>query len=170
MTLLKCSEPKSSQKWKQFLKRKKIWFAESIRNVIRYWYCLNCFLIQINLCLKMEYVTFSCQLVIMDGLQSNYSCWIYHDNTTKWNHTVQNGASEHKDHIGMPSILVRLINGILLPKLFWPTVRKKTFLKSVHFKKTIARISFLSKPWYFQYKSKQKMPQFNATRFAQLSS
>ena len=125
MTLLKCSEPKSSQKWKQFLKRKKIWFAESIRNVIRYWYCLNCFLIQINLCLKMEYVTFSCQLVIMDGLQSNYSCWIYHDNTTKWNHTVQNGAStEHKDHIGMPSILVRLINGILLPKLLWPTVRK----------------------------------------------
>ena len=60
----------------------------------------------------------------MDGLQSNYSCWIYHDNTTKWNHTVQNGASEHKDHIGMPSILARLINGILLPKLFWPTVKK----------------------------------------------
>ena len=60
----------------------------------------------------------------MDGLQSNYSCWIYHDNTTKWNHTVQNGASEHKDHIGMPSILARLINGILLLKLFWPAVRK----------------------------------------------
>ena len=101
---------------------------QKVRNVIRYWYCLNCFLIQINLCLKMEYVTFSCQLVIMDGLQSNYSCWIYHDNTTKWNHTVQNGAStEHKDHIGMPSILVRLINGILLPKLLWPTVRKNCF-------------------------------------------
>ena len=36
--------------------------------------------------------------------------------------------------------------------LFW--------LKSVHFKKTVARISFLSKLWYFQYKSKQKVPQF----------
>ena len=38
---------------------------QKYRNVNRY--CLNCFLIQINLCLKMEYVTFSCQLVIMDG-------------------------------------------------------------------------------------------------------
>ena len=28
-------------------------------------------------------------------------------------------------------------------------------LKSVHFKKTVTRISFLSKLWYFQYKSKQ---------------
>ena len=37
---------------------------QKYRNVNRY--CLNCFLIQINLCLKMEYVTFSCQLVIMD--------------------------------------------------------------------------------------------------------
>ena len=37
---------------------------------------------------------------------------------------MQNGASEHKDHIGMPSILARLINGILLLKLFWPAVRK----------------------------------------------
>ena len=37
---------------------------------------------------------------------------------------MQNGASEHKDHIGMPSILARLINGILLPKLFWPTMKK----------------------------------------------
>ena len=34
------------------------------------------------------------------------------------------------------------------------------YLKSVHFKKTVARISFLSKLWYFQYKSKQKVPQF----------
>ena len=33
-------------------------------------------------------------------------------------------------------------------------------LKSVLFKKTVARISFLSKLWYFQYKSKQKVPQF----------
>ena len=28
------------------------------------------------------------------------------------------------------------------------------YVKSVHFKKTVARISFLSKLWYFQYKSK----------------
>ena len=34
------------------------------------------------------------------------------------------------------------------------------YVKSVHFKKTVARISFLSKLWYFQYKSKQKIPQF----------
>ena len=33
-------------------------------------------------------------------------------------------------------------------------------LKSVHSKKPVARISFLSKLWYFQYKSKQKVPQF----------
>ena len=33
-------------------------------------------------------------------------------------------------------------------------------LKSGHFKKTVARISFLSKLWYFQYKSKQKVLQF----------
>ena len=33
-------------------------------------------------------------------------------------------------------------------------------LKSVHFKKTVVRISFLSKLWYFQYKSKQKVPHF----------
>ena len=32
--------------------------------------------------------------------------------------------------------------------------------KSAHFKKTVARILFLSKLWYFQYKSKQKVPQF----------
>jgi hypothetical protein len=36
----------------------------------------------------------------------------------------------------------------------------KFFLKSVHFKKPVARISFLSKLWYFEYKSKQKVPQF----------
>ena len=30
----------------------------------------------------------------------------------------------------------------------------------IHFNKTVARISFLSKLWYFQYKSKQKVPQF----------
>ena len=34
------------------------------------------------------------------------------------------------------------------------------FLDSVHFKKTVVRNSFLSKLWYFQYKSKQKVPQF----------
>ena len=34
------------------------------------------------------------------------------------------------------------------------------YLKSFHFKKTVARISFFSKLWYFQYKSKQKVPQF----------
>ena len=35
-------------------------------------------------------------------------------------------------------------------------------LKSVHFKKTVARISILSELWYwyFQYKLKQKIPQF----------
>ena len=33
-------------------------------------------------------------------------------------------------------------------------------LKSVHFKKTVARISILSELWHFQYKSKQKVPQF----------
>ena len=33
-------------------------------------------------------------------------------------------------------------------------------IKSVHFKKPVARISFLSKLGYFQYKSKQKVPQF----------
>ena len=37
-------------------------------------------------------------------------------------------------------------------------------LKSVHFKKAVARISFLSKLWYFQYKSKQKVPQFSKKR------
>ena len=31
---------------------------------------------------------------------------------------------------------------------------------SVHFKKPVSRFSFLSKLWYFQYKSKQKIPQF----------
>ena len=33
-------------------------------------------------------------------------------------------------------------------------------LKFVHFNKTVARIMILSKLWYFQYKSKQKLPQF----------
>ena len=33
-------------------------------------------------------------------------------------------------------------------------------VKSVHFKKAVAQISILSKLWYFQYKSKQKVPQF----------
>jgi hypothetical protein len=33
-------------------------------------------------------------------------------------------------------------------------------LKTDHFKKTVAQISFLSKLRYFQYKSKQKVPQF----------
>ena len=33
-------------------------------------------------------------------------------------------------------------------------------LKFVHFKKPVAQISFLSKLWYFQCKSKQKVPQF----------
>ena len=36
--------------------------------------------------------------------------------------------------------------------------------KSVHFKKTAAQISILSKLWYFQYKSKQKLPQFGKNR------
>ena len=44
-------------------------------------------------------------------------------------------------------------------------------VKSVHFKKTVAQISFLSKLWYFQYKSKQKSTTIlKETRFAQLSS
>ena len=127
--------------------RARIYGLQKVRNVIRYWYCLNCFLIQINLCLKMEYVTFSCQLVIMDGLQSNYSCWIYHDNTTKWNHTVQNGASEHKDHIGMPSILARLINGILLPKLFWPPVRKKVLVIEKNYWNSRLKAENLQNSW-----------------------
>ena len=33
-------------------------------------------------------------------------------------------------------------------------------LKSIHFKKPDARILFLSKLWYFHYKSKQKVSQF----------
>ena len=33
-------------------------------------------------------------------------------------------------------------------------------VKSVHFKKTVVQISFISKLWYFQYKSRQKVPQF----------
>ena len=33
-------------------------------------------------------------------------------------------------------------------------------LRTDHFKMTVARISFLSKLWYFQYKSKQKVSQF----------
>ena len=33
-------------------------------------------------------------------------------------------------------------------------------LKSVHFTKAVARISFLSNLWYFQYKSKQKVLKF----------
>ena len=51
---------------------------------------------------------------------------------------------------------------------FWHSVYEKAQLfalfkqqlKAVHFKKTVARISFHSKLWYFQYKSKQKVPQF----------
>ena len=44
-------------------------------------------------------------------------------------------------------------------------------LKSVHFKKTIAQISFLSKLWYFHFKSKQKSTTIlKEKRFAQLSS
>ena len=42
-------------------------------------------------------------------------------------------------------------------------------LKSVHFKKTVAQISFLSKLWYFQYKSKSATI-LKETRFAQLFS
>ena len=38
-------------------------------------------------------------------------------------------------------------------------VRLFCMLKSVYFKKAVARISFLSKLWYFQYKSKQTVPQ-----------
>ena len=42
-------------------------------------------------------------------------------------------------------------------------------IKSVHFKKTVVRITFLSKLWYFQYKSKSTTI-LKETRFAQLSS
>ena len=42
-------------------------------------------------------------------------------------------------------------------------------LKSVHFKKTVARILFLSKLRYFRYKSKNTT-NLKETRFAQLSS
>ena len=45
------------------------------------------------------------------------------------------------------------------PKLFIIQVRFSS-IKSVHFKKTVARISFPSKLWYIQPKSKQKIPQF----------
>ena len=41
----------------------------------------------------------------------------------------------------------------------WNQYRRNK-LKSVHFKKAVVRISFLSKLWYFQYKTKQKVPQF----------
>ena len=34
------------------------------------------------------------------------------------------------------------------------------WLKSVHFNMPVARITFLSKLWYLQYKSKQNVPQF----------
>ena len=44
----------------------------------------------------------------------------------------------------------------------------KKLLKSVHFKKTVARISFLSKLWYFQYKSNQKVPQFSLLFYRQM--
>ena len=45
-------------------------------------------------------------------------------------------------------------------------------LKSIHFKKPAAIILFLSKLWYFQYKSKQKVHTtiLKETRVAQLSS
>ena len=55
-------------------------------------------------------------------------------------------------------------------RLFWtfndisPISNSKTFvastLKSVHFKKTVARISFLSKLWYFLFWFVLKVPQF----------
>ena len=44
--------------------------------------------------------------------------------------------------------------------IFWSRALENILVKSVHFKKTVARISFLSKLWYFQFKSKQKVPQF----------
>ena len=40
----------------------------------------------------------------------------------------------------------------------YPTIGSFLLLKSVHCKKTVARIWFLSKLWYIQYKSKQKTP------------
>ena len=44
---------------------------------------------------------------------------------------------------------------------FVQKVLNKVYIsKSVHFKKTVVRILFLSKLWYFQYKLKQKVPQF----------
>ena len=51
----------------------------------------------------------------------------------------------------------------LVQNTLWPEiqkVKKPNILKSVHFKKSVAEISFLSKLWYFQYKPKQKVPQF----------
>ena len=36
----------------------------------------------------------------------------------------------------------------------------KYILKSVHFKKTVARFSFLSKLWYVLFNTNQKVPQF----------
>ena len=45
-------------------------------------------------------------------------------------------------------------------RVFIVSCRSCMVLKSVHFKKTVARISFLSKLWYFQYKSKQKYHNF----------
>ena len=37
---------------------------------------------------------------------------------------------------------------------------RTTISLSVHFNKTVAQISFVSTLWYFQYKSKQKLPWF----------
>ena len=41
----------------------------------------------------------------------------------------------------------------------------KVSLKFIHLRKTVALISFLSKLWYFQYKSKQKWTDFSKVEF-----
>ena len=49
---------------------------------------------------------------------------------------------------------------VFLPATFLLSTVSFHYIKSVHFKKPVAQILFLSKLWCFQYKSKQKVPQF----------
>ena len=67
---------------------------------------------------------------------------------------VQGTWSVHKKFsvVNVGSVFTEAQPGSTLTTLCFQTAYS---LKSVHFKKTVAWISFLSKLWYFQYKSKQ---------------
>ena len=44
--------------------------------------------------------------------------------------------------------------------VYWKNKKMAALLKSVHFKKTVAQSSFLSKLWYFSIQQQQQVPQF----------